>query len=119
MKKTLVVMIFTSLLMYSVFVSSVIAEDVTITIKGGFGCTVTIRNNGNSTINASIIINSSRIFREGGTNSTGHGLIKPGESISATSYPPGIESIYSQAQAENQTLVRKGISIFYFVLLFR
>jgi type 1 fimbria pilin len=119
MKKTLLATIFTSLLIFSIFASSVIADDVTITIKGGFGCTVTIQNNGNNTINASISIVSYRIFREGGANMTGNGPIKPGESVSLRSFPPGIESVYAMAQVGNQTLVRIGISIFYFVLLFR
>jgi len=119
MKKTLLATIFTSLLIFSLFVSSVVADDVTITIKGGFGCTVTIQNNGNYTINASISIVSHFIFREGYTNTTGNGQIRPNESVSIRSLPPGIESIYAMGQVGNLTVTRNGISFFRFVFLFK
>jgi hypothetical protein len=95
------------------------ADDVTITIKGGFGCTVTIQNNGNYTINASISIVSDKIFREGGANTTGNGPIPPGSSVSLRALPPGIESIYAMGQAGNLTVTRNGISFFRFVFLFK
>jgi hypothetical protein len=117
MKKTLLAVIFTSLLISSFFVSP--ATAVIITIKGGFGCTVTIENNENYTINANISIVSNRIFGEGGGNITGHGGIKPGHSTIANLRPPGIESIYAMGHSGNQTVIRKGISIFRFVILFR
>jgi hypothetical protein len=111
--------IFTSLVIFSVFISSVTADNVTITIKGGFGCTVTIQNNENYFINASISIVSHKIFSEGGGNSSGHGPITPNESVSLTLSPPGIETINATAKAENQTVMRKGISFFHFVILFK
>jgi hypothetical protein len=111
--------IFTSLLIFSLFVSSVVADDVTITIKGGFGCTVTIQNNGNYTINASISIVSHFIFREGSVNMTGNGSIKPHQSVSLRALPPGIESIHAMGQAGNLTVTQKGISFFRFVFLFK
>jgi len=109
------ILIFTSLLIFSLFVSSVAADDVTITIKGGFGCTVTIQNNGNYTINASISIVSDKIFREGGANTTGNSPIPPGSSVSFRALRPGIESIYAMGQAGNLTVTRNGISFFRFV----
>jgi hypothetical protein len=98
---------------------SVVAEDVIITIKGGFGCSVTIQNNGNYTINASISIVSNFIFREGGANTTGNVSIIPGMSFSLRSFPPGIESIYAIGQVGNLTVTKKGISFFRFVFLFK
>jgi hypothetical protein len=100
-------------------VHSVVTEDVIITIKGGFGCSVTIQNNGNYTINTSISIASNFIFREGGANRTGNGSIAPGMSISLRSFPPGIESIYAIGQVGNLTVTKKGISFFRFVFLFK
>ena len=119
MKKTLLATIFTSLLIFSLFVSSVVADDVTITIKGGFGCTVTIQNNGNETINASISIVSNRIFGEGGANTTGHGPVYPHMSYGARLIVPGIQSIYAMGQVGNLTVTKKGISFFRFVFLFK
>jgi type 1 fimbria pilin len=118
MKKTLLAMIFISLLIFSLFVSSAVAEDVTITIKGGLGCTVTIQNNENYTINTSISIVSYFVFREGGENRTVNGPIGPYVSISLRSFPPGIESIYAMGQAGNLTVKQEGISLFRFVFLF-
>jgi hypothetical protein len=96
---------------------SVVTEDVIITIKGGFGCSVTIQNNGNYTINASINIVSNFIFREGGASSTGNASIGPGMSFSLRSFPPGIESIYAMGQVGNLTVKQEGISFFRFVFL--
>jgi hypothetical protein len=98
---------------------SIVAEDVTITIKGGFGCTVTIQNNGNETINASISIVSNRIFGEGGANTTGHGPVYPHTSYGARLTAPGIQSIYAMGQVGNLTVSKKGISFFRFVFLFK
>ncbi len=114
-----IILLFVGTCIIPAIAHSVVTGDVIITIKGGFGCTVSIQNNGNYTINSSISIFSYRIFKEGSTNITGNGSIKPGCSMSVTSLPPGIDSIYAMAQAGNQTLVRKGISIFYFVFLFQ
>jgi hypothetical protein len=111
--------IFTSLVIFSVFVSSAVADNVTVTIKGGFGCTVTIHNNGNSSINGSISIVSHRIFGTGDTNSTGGGIIQPHESISQWSSPGHITSMYAIGQAGNLKVIKKGISFFHFVLLFK
>ncbi|MBE3137358.1 MAG: hypothetical protein IMZ43_08235 [Thermoplasmata archaeon] len=119
MKKTLWVATFTLLFLLPFFVSFAIADNVTITIKGGFGCIVTIQNNGNYTINGSISIVSHLIFREGYGNTTGHGPIEPGESISARYFPFGIDSIYAMGQAGNLTVTRNGISFFRFVFLFK
>jgi hypothetical protein len=119
MKKIFLTTIFTSLFIFSLFVSSVTADDVTITIKGRFGCTVAIQNNGNYTINASISIVSHLIFKEGSANMTGNGPIKPGESVSLRALPPGISSIYAMGRAGNLTVTRNGISFFRFVFLFK
>jgi hypothetical protein len=118
MKKTLLVAIFASLLLSSFFVSSATADNVSISIQGGFGCTIIILNNENHTITANVSIVSYKLFREG-TNVTGYVKVKPGEAGSLRSLPPGIESIYAMCQVGNLTVTRKGISIFYFVILFR
>jgi hypothetical protein len=119
MKKTIYAAIFTSLLISSLFVSSVVADNVIITIKGGFGCTVNIQNNENHTINATMTVVSQRIFVYGGTNITYKGKIYPGKGVGYRSLVFGIESVYAMACTENQTVIRKGISIFNVVILFR
>lgn len=110
---------FMLLLLLPFFVSSVIADDVTITIKGGLGCTVTIQNNGNETINASISIVSNRIFGEGGANTTGQGPVYPHTSYGARLTAPGLQSIYAMGQVGNLTVTRNGISFFRLVFLFK
>ena len=98
---------------------SVVPEDVIINIKGGFGCTVIIQNNGNETINGCISIISHRLFIEGEANTTGHGPIQPGMSYSIQFTSPGFNSIYAMGQVGNLTVTKKGISVFRFVYLFK
>jgi hypothetical protein len=120
MKKIIFTTICTSLLIFSFLVPSVIADEVLITIKGGFGCNIIIQNNKNCTIRANVSIICHRIFREGKLNSTGKNIpIEKDHSFRARVLPPGIDSVYAMAQVGNQTVIRKGISFFYFVFLFR
>lgn len=118
-KKTILAAIFTSLLISSLFVFSVTADNVIITIKGGFGCTVNIQNNENRTINATMTVVSQRIFIYGGTNITYKGKIYPGEGVGFRSLVFGIESVYAMVCTEHQIVIRKGISIFNIVILFQ
>jgi type 1 fimbria pilin len=106
MKKTLLAAIFVSLLISSFFVSP--ATAVIITIKGGFGCTVTIENNENHTINANISIVSHRIFTEGGGNITGHGGIKPHHSTIATLRLPAYNPFMQWVNQGIRQLYEKG-----------
>jgi hypothetical protein len=121
MKKTLLAATFTLLLIFSFFVSSATADNVTITIKGGFGCTITVTNNEqNKTVlvNASIITESVILY--GGTNSTVVRFpLQPGFSFHLRSRVPFIEWVNAMAQVGNQTVTRKGISICRFVILFK
>jgi hypothetical protein len=119
MKKIRLAVILISLVISSLFVSSSAADHVVITVKGGFGCTVSVYNTGNYTINATMTVVSHRIFIYGGTNTTWCGEIYAGETVGFRSLEFGLESVYAMAHAENQTVIRKGISIFNFVILFR
>ena len=118
MKKTLLAVMFTSLLLSSFFVSSVVADDVTITIKGGIGCTVSIHNNESYDINGTINFIYQRVFIYGGANATGSGVLIPGETAIFWFFATGICTVYVEVHAGNHTVIRKGISIFNFVILF-
>ena len=120
MKKTILAAIFTSLLLSSFFVSVATADNVTITIKGGIGCTFAITNNGNETFEANMSYIAKTIFRDRGENDTGKNIpIKPGETFLIREMISGLNWISASANVGNLTVTRKGISIFNFVVLFR
>jgi hypothetical protein len=119
MKKIRLAVILISLVISSLFVSSSNADNVIITVKGGFGCTISVYNTGNYTINATMTVVSHQIFIYGGTNTTWRGEIYAGETVGFRSLKFGLESVYAMAHAEKQTVIRQGISIFNFVILFR
>jgi len=119
MKKTPLAAIFISLLLSSFFVSSAVADNVTITIKGGIGCTFAITNNGNETIGANMSYIAETIFRDRGVNDTGKNIpIKPGETFLIREMISGLNWISASANVGNHVVSKKGISIFNFVILF-
>ena len=119
MKKTILAVIFISLLISSFFVSSATA-DVIITIKGGFGCVISITNNENETIKANLSWIAKSVFRERGANATGNDIpIKPGDGYFYKGMISGLNWISASANVGTHSVSKKGISIFNFVILFR
>jgi hypothetical protein len=119
MRKTLLAAIFISLLISSFFVSSATADNIIITIKGGFGCVISITNNGNETIKANMSWVAKTIFRDRGGDAIGNDIpIKSGETFLYKGMISGLNWISASANVGNHVVSKKGISIFNFVILF-
>jgi hypothetical protein len=100
---------------FSIIVSS--HSGIEITIKGGFGCTLSIKNDTNETIIGNFNYTANAFFREVGIKDSGKNIsIKPYVTFIYKRGVPALMYITIDAQAGNVSLEKHGISIFYLVM---
>ena len=92
-------------------------NDVTIQIRGGWKLKVEIKNSGTSEISAYTELFSARLIIPGTFNDTEYGTVTSGETDVLSYTLAGISRFNITASAANETVSKKGLSFFGFVVL--
>ena len=90
--------------------------DIDIKIRGGFGCWITITNNGDEKITVDFNITGSGIFSDKKFNDSGNLSVNPNSVALFKRFISGFMRITATAEYEDETLTRSGFSIMLFVI---
>ena len=90
--------------------------DIDIKIRGGFGCWITITNNGDEKITVDFNITGSGIFSDKKFYDSGNLSVNPNSVALFKRFTSGFMRITATVEYEDETLTRSGFSIMLFVI---
>jgi len=90
--------------------------DIDIKIRGGFGCWIIIKNNGDENITVDFNITGSGIFSDKKFNDSGNLSVNPKSVALFKRFISGFMRITVTVEYEDETLTRSGFSIALFVI---